>query len=112
VQESHLRAPLNMRITLLIDTSPNLTAACLACSRLRQHPRATERIPNGCIQQLYVEDKYHPCEKKANKAEKKGKRPQNQYGTKTRCMRGTARHIMRITRLACSRLPQHPRAFA
>ena len=64
VQESRLRAPLIMRITLLIDTSPNLTnTARLACSRLPQHPRATERIPNGCIQQLYVEDKYHSCEK-------------------------------------------------
>jgi hypothetical protein len=53
VQESRLRAPRIMRITLLN----------LACSRLPQHPRATERIPNGCIQQLYVEDKYHSCEK-------------------------------------------------
>jgi hypothetical protein len=63
VQESRLRAPLITRITLLIDTSPNLTDARLACSRLPQHPRATERKPNGCIQQLYVEDKYHSCEK-------------------------------------------------
>jgi hypothetical protein len=33
----------------------------LACSGLPQHPRATERFPNDCIQQLYVEDKHQTC---------------------------------------------------